>query len=140
MKYSFNHAGPYVEIPELDRFLHELRRLCKTFEVGFRLKFLGDEESLEALVFVPFAECDWDIFTDSLNEYEHGVPFLDEAKLRWRAALEKLEAEAEQRRQERLRGANYLAAARKASQEEVLKRDGIMLSDGVYKLVKDAPE
>lgn len=138
MKYSFNHAGPYVEIGNLDRFLHELRQLCKAYGIGFQLE--TNEEYSARLVPVSFDHCDWDIFTDSLNEYEHGVPFLDEAKLRWRAALEKLEAEAEQRRQERLRGANYLAAARKASQEEVPKRNGIMLSDGVYKLVRDAPE
>ncbi len=137
MKYSFNHAGPYVEIVDLDMFLHELRKVCKMFSIGFRLASFGKEDPYDRLVIVPFTECDWDIFTDSLSEYDHGVPFLDEAKLRWRAALEKLAEEAEQRRQTQMKKANYLADARKERQEADMRRNGIILSDGVYKLVKE---
>ena len=136
MKYSFNHAGPYVEIPELDTFLHEFRQLCKSHGIGYRLEqsSYGDSSFLRI---VHFNRCDWDIFTESLSDYGAGVPFLDEAKLRWSAAVAKLEEEDEQRRLAQQRKLKDQEEMRKVRQESDLKRNGITLSDGVYRLVKD---
>lgn len=130
MKYSFNHAGPYVEISELDRFLHELRAVCKGFRTGFNLLESG-------LILVPFEKCDWDIFTDCLRDYEQGVPFLDEAKLRWKIALEKLEQEEVALRAQQQQKVELQAAERLIRQEEGMRAHGIMLSDGLYRLVKE---
>ena len=138
MKYSFNHAGPYVEIPELDAFLHEFRQLCKKHDLGYVLEDDGDSDA-SFLRPVAFNRCDWDIFTESLHLYTLGVPFLDEAKARWNAAVAALKIEEEARRLEQRRKAEDQAEQRKVRQEADLKKNGIVLSDGVYRLVKEAP-
>lgn len=134
MKYSFNHAGPYVEIPALDSFLHELRAVCKRYGIGYRLVRDGDYSFLDV---VPFEHCDWDMFLDDLSSYDGGVPLLDEAKTRWLAALAESNEAEEARRNEQKKRAEAEDQMRRVRREDDMKRNGVILTDGVYKLVKE---
>lgn len=135
MKYSFNHAGPYVEIPALDSFFHELRNICKKFNIGYRLEQSSD--GFAFLNLVPAERCDWDMFIDNLADYESGVPFLDEAKARWQLAVTRLEAQEAVRREERKQKAAEQDHQRLMRQEAGLREHGLTLSDGKYRLVKE---
>lgn len=130
MGYKFGWRGPEVEIPELEAFMTELRALCERYGIGFELNSYG--EGCGGIVIVPFDNGDWDIFADHLEEYEGGIPFLDQAK----AEYERLQEEQRQRQAQAELERNKRA---QAADEERLRRDGIRLSDGLYRLVKDGP-
>ena len=134
MKYSFNHAGPYVEIPALDSLLHELRHICKQYHVGFRMVQMPSDYSL--ISFVADQEFDPDMFTDGLHLYESGVPFLDEARRRWDVAVAKLAEEEAARREAQKQKLEAEAQQRIERAETALREHGITLSDGNYRLVK----
>lgn len=135
MRYSFNHAGPYIDIPALDSFLHELRQVCKKYSLGYQMRHSADL-GCSTLEIVHVDHCDWDMFLDCLADYEAGVPFLDEAKTRWRAALDAFNVAEAQRRAEQKAKAAQQAHERQTHQEAALKEHGLVLSDGKYKLVK----
>ncbi|MDA8253724.1 MAG: hypothetical protein M0Z28_31735 [Rhodospirillales bacterium] len=130
MAYSFSFADePSVEIPELDAFMADLKAACEKHGVGFVLEW--DNDDIKILNIVPVAAGDWAMFTDYLTYYEGGVPFLDAAKARWRTLV----AERDRARREQ---AAQQSRAEIARQETALKAQGITLSDGHYRLVKDA--
>lgn len=127
MPYSFGTFGPHVEIPEMDAFRTELFDLCSKYGLGFSLT--GSYEGWAALAITSVDLGEWDLF-ENLGDYAGGVPFLDEARQRWQA----LQAEERERAREKQRETEIVAIQRR---ETTMKENGISLSDGVYRLVKD---
>ena len=127
--YSFGYGqkADEVEIPELDVFLLALFKVCKKHGVGMRVEC---SDYAGGLVLTSIDLGDWGMFTQSLDEYEGGVPFLDAAKIEWQKR--KADREAANRKQR-----DELAVENRKRCEDKMRQDGLLLSDGRYRLVKE---
>jgi hypothetical protein len=129
MAYSFGYSSDEIDIPELDAFLTDMRSVCERHGIGFEWEHGWGEDGSKLLV-VPFERAEWDFFFEHLDDYEGGISFLDAAKEAWNEKREK-RREAEEAAQ------SQRHAAARAAHEAALKREGVTLSDGRYRLVKD---
>ncbi len=87
MGYSFGWSDRVtVECPKLDEFMREFVSLCERYGVGY-------SEGGGYLVLRAFKDADFAMFTDRVEEYQGGVPWLDEAKKLYESRLAEFRAE-----------------------------------------------
>lgn len=120
--------GVDSEIPEFDAFMDDLMAVCQKHGVGFDKKYGRMDES-DSIVLVPYDKARWDFF-----KFEDStVPFIQAAR---QAAEYVRDAKAREATAARAEEIAELRAAREAE----LKANGMRLSDGVYRLVRDAEQ
>lgn len=139
-KYGFGYSSEdafSVEIPEMDAFIGEIKAVCAKHGVGFDLERGYSDDSSTDFLIVPYEKANFDFFTEDLDDYNGGVPWLDDAKKEWdrrRSAHYEAQRAAEAANRTR-------AAAAKKAQQEALEadaiRNGLILGGKKYKLVAD---
>ena len=129
-KYKFDWAEEdAVECQELDAFIAELDAVCEKHGAGFVVERGYDGDPTDLLI-VPYEQADMSIFTDDLNDYGGGVPWLDRAQ-----AAHKKKREARHMRQQSQEQKEREAA--KGAREQALLREGVVVQGKRYKLVAE---
>lgn len=128
MPYSFGYGYAPVDVPELDAFITDIRSVCERHGIALALE--GGYEEGPKLILVPFTDWDEDVIKHHTEDYQSGIPFMDRAKAEWEANKHAYLMEQERIRQDTLSKSRVV-------REAEMKRKGVTLSDGNYRLVKE---
>lgn len=131
MKYNFGWARNKdigVDIPQLDAFIADMSAAMKKHGVTFELEHDYDG-GRSKVVLVPCKEPDVSFLTEDLEEYSHGIAWLDEAREEWK---QRNLADAEKQKSEEMERGRAIRAAHDAK----ILREGVMVDGKKYKLVE----